>query len=288
MFWGMSRVGRPFGGIRPRRITYWLGDKAYGTYSEADYAWHRDRWGMEMRLNPFYYLDRSIIAFGTYDLPLHHFLEARLKPGMICFDVGANLGTMSLHIAKLVGRTGQVHAFEPVPAVRARLETHVARNNLRDTVRVVPAALSDRDGTATMVFANEATTNQGQGSLVHREESVTEECQVPLTTVDAYVAANGLTRVDFMKIDIQGAEPLLLAGGKDVFGRMSPDLVMEVSPGDLAGLKCTPGDLYRLLEGYGYNIYNLNAQGRVDRKLSAADFTDDFSTDNVFCTKTPH
>lgn len=111
-------AGAPIGGIRPRRMYHWLARRGW---HHPEFKWYHDRRGQKLLLSPHIHLDRCIIAFGEYDKELHLGLELCVKPGMTCFDIGANIGAVSLHMLKLVGRRGRVHAFEPVPPVFERL-----------------------------------------------------------------------------------------------------------------------------------------------------------------------
>ena len=287
MFWTMAYAGRRIGGIRPRRITYWVQRKAFTreTFSPGEARWWKDRWGSELLMNPHYFLDACVIAFGAFDADLHEYIEAHVKPGMICFDVGANIGIVTVHLARKAGLSGQVHAFEPVPGVRERLAQHVQRNRVDAVVRIHPVALSNQTGTASIAIADSEASNQGQASLVNRSNpELKKTIDVPTITVDEFVARNGIGRIDVMKIDIQGAEIFLLDGGRKVFGEMGPDLLMEVSPEDLACMGKNSRDLLSMVEGYGYRLYELKG-ATPGRRLAAADVAPDYYCDNILCTK---
>jgi FkbM family methyltransferase len=286
-FWTLVYLGKPVGGIRPRRILWSLGEKAFRDRPiDADFNWYRDRWGSELRLNPRYFLDRMIIAVGSFEEGVHRCIADRVKPGMTCFDIGANIGEMTLHFARRVGPTGRVYSFEPAPAVRARLQAHVDRNPHAKVVHLSPAALSNRTGTAEFAFASEGISNQGMGSLVNRSaDLLSNRCSVPTLTIDQFVAEQGISRIDVMKIDIQGAEPLLLEGGKHVFGDLSPDLIMEVSRTDLADLGKTPRDLLAQLADYGYASHILQHDGTPGAAISPDHDFDKEVVDDIFCTK---
>src|SRR6185295_9346680 len=143
LFQLLCLIGKPFGGIRPRRIYDYVGRRAYPT---PEFSWRRNRWGSELCLSPSFHIDRNIIAFGCYDLDLHRLLERLVRPEMICLDVGANLGEMTLQMAQKTGAGGRVYAFEPFPAAYERLKNHIQRNSLEKIVRAFPLALSNRAG----------------------------------------------------------------------------------------------------------------------------------------------
>ncbi|MGI9626840.1 MAG: hypothetical protein ACR2QM_08395, partial [Longimicrobiales bacterium] len=71
----------------------WLAESAYPEApSDKDLLWHRDRWGCQFLVHPYFHLDRAILAFGCYDCGLVQFLRSRVNAGMVCMDVGANAG----------------------------------------------------------------------------------------------------------------------------------------------------------------------------------------------------
>lgn len=287
LFWSLVYLGRPFGGIHPHRITYWLHRKAFRKkdLSESDQQWWRDRWGSELLLNPHYHLDSNIIAFGYYDKALHLCIDSIVRRGMICFDVGANIGSVATHLARRVGPDGRVHAFEPVPRIRERLRKNLERNNLQKTVIVHDMALSNRTGTASFAVAESDAENQGQGSLVNQDNpSLNVAVEVRTTTLDQLVRDNRIDQIDFMKIDIQGAEILLLEGGHETFARLAPDLLVEVSPKDLAGIGSNSKDLLALLESHGYRIHELAENDTPGKRITSDQIPPDYHAENVFCT----
>jgi hypothetical protein len=76
LFWCLALAGRPFGGVRPRRLIHWLGSVAFTRAPhESEFRWFRDRWKNRLLLHPYFFLDRQIIAFGAYDYPLHTFID---------------------------------------------------------------------------------------------------------------------------------------------------------------------------------------------------------------------
>ncbi len=97
-----------------------------------------------MRLSPYFWIDRDIIALGCYDPVQHGAIDRLVGPGMTVLDIGANIGDVTLHLAHRVGVGGRVVAFEPVPGVRDRLSEHVGVNGLDAIVSVRSEALRRR------------------------------------------------------------------------------------------------------------------------------------------------
>ena len=211
-------LGRPFGGLRPRRIYDILARRAFPT---PQLQWSRNKWGHDLLLSPYYHIDRNILILGTYDADLHNALERLLQPGMTALDVGANLGEIALHMAARVGPTGQVHAFEPVPAVFTRLQQHITRNGLENILHPHPIALSDQTGQTEIAFADPSADNQGLASITNLTEKAGPlRTTIPTMTLDDFVAQHQIQRIDLIKIDIQGAEPRFLTGAEKTLKRL--------------------------------------------------------------------
>jgi FkbM family methyltransferase len=240
-----------------------------------------------MKLCPFYLIDGDILAFGQYDAALHAFYDRFIKPGMTCLDVGANIGDSTLDLARLVGPTGRVHAFEPAPFPLARLREHVAANGFEDRVSVHAIALSDHRGSAEFAVASETVENQGMGSLVsHDNNVVTERVTVELQPLDDFATEHALSKIDLVKLDIQGGELMFFQGGRETLQRTRPILLMEVSPAELAAINRTSRDLLAAVASLGYEAALLEADGSVGKKLSSAAVPVDFEASNVVCTPT--
>jgi FkbM family methyltransferase len=278
----LCAIGRPIGGVRPRRVYHALARRAY---TRPDFRWTRNRWGHELYLSPHYHLDFEIISFGTYDISLHRFIERHVQPGMYCADVGANMGEVALHMAKCVGSDGRVFAFEPVPHLFRKLTDNVFRNHLQATIDARQLAVLDKPTTVVIDHPTEDAVNQGLGSIMNSPRtSTSRQTAVEGTSLDDFIRREAVPRLDFLKLDIQGAEYLLLDGARETLTRFSPDFVMEISPLDLAPAGLTSRDLMARAEERGYQIYALD-DGRIGARLRSAAVADDFAASNVFCTK---
>jgi len=280
----VASLGRPFGGIRPRRIAHRLSQIAYGKKfpCEADFRWYADRHGLMMKLHPYYLIDREIIAFGGYELALQRFIEKEIHSGMICLDVGANMGAVALHLAKRVGETGKVYGFEPVPANARRLREHTAKNAFENRLQVMECALSDTDASLELLVAAPSHVNQGMGSLVEVDHGdLTHKIAVQALRLDSFCDRHSLTKIDFIKVDIQGAEPLFLAGAQETLRRLCPKLIMEVAPSGLSSSGYSSKDLLSRMETLGYNAFALKSSGEKGMRLTAESCSPTFTAENV-------
>lgn len=274
-------AGKPVGGIRPRRIYDWLGRRAH---ANAEFEWFKNRWGANLLLSPHFHIDRNILAFGCYDTELHDAIEALVKPGMVCIDAGAHFGEAALHMSLKAGPKGEVFAFEPEPGIYERLIKHAERNEKKMRLCTVPMALSDRSGSATLYAVDEKEDNQGLNSLVNSRPQLGRKIEIQMTTLDTFAKQQKLERLDFIKVDIQGAEMRFLRGGHETFKKFGPDILMEISPEDLKASGKNSRDLCDLLHLYGYRIYHMK-KGEPTTEIDPQKVKPDFSATNVYCTK---
>ena len=143
-------------------------------------------------------------------------LKKWLRPGDVFVDAGANLGWFTVLAGRLAGPTGKVFSFEPSPSIFEHLRRNVEINGLAN-VRLENSALGAAPGQAVLSGIRER--NQGTGSIVRGvNASETAGCQVPVTTLDVYCKTQGIERIRMLKIDVEGAEGLVLDGAAQVLG----------------------------------------------------------------------
>lgn len=197
----------------------------------------------------------SVTAFMLRDWvePELHHLQRFLKPGGNFLDVGANIGLFALRAAGIVGPGGRVVAIEPAAISADRLEANLALNAFAH-VTVVRAALSDREGQAQLRHVE--LGNDPQAWSIMPEAGGTDAEQVRTTTLDALVAQQGLTRLDLIKMDVEGAEPMVVAGGQAALARFRPTIIFEINSGP--SLARGEGTLcFDMLTAQGYRIFAL-------------------------------
>ncbi len=147
---------------------------------------------------------------------------AVIRPGDVCFDVGANHGDVSLFLARLMGESGTVVAFEPVWPTYSRLCRNVQSDlALKSAILTVPYGLADSDKDATIHVPD---GEFGMGSMAEEDAwkraqpgAAIESYRVRFTSIDAFLLATGARRPTFMKIDVEGAELFVLRGATEFF-----------------------------------------------------------------------
>lgn len=149
------------------------------------------------------------------------FVLRYLTEGMTALDIGANLGVYSLPMARAVGTSGRVVAYEPGAANRRHLEASVALNRLAN-LQVLPLALSDSPRKGWLRVTNSGELN----SIVGSAGASTEPAEI--TSLDEQAKQFGWQSIDFVKIDAEGQEARVVTGGREFFSRFSPVVMYEV------------------------------------------------------------
>ena len=202
---------------------------------------------------------------GSFEPDETAFVTGCLRPGSIVCDIGANLGYYTMLAATLVGERGHVYSFEPMPLLFDSLQRSIARNSFGERVTAFNVALADRKGEAALQYAAHSD-NWGGASLSfedllpgHATETVPIEPLTVLLDVD---------RLDFIKIDVEGAEFIALSAAADLLQRLRPTILSEIHPGQLARVsRCTPDDYLRLMGSLGYQCHRLAAGGTIGPEL---------------------
>ena len=155
-------------------------------------------------------------SFRYVDEGPYEWGDVGISEGDVVFDCGANLGVFSLLAAY---RGADVYAFEPISAARAELRRTLDLNpELKNRVHVVPAALSDTQGTAEFTVLDGTLVGS---SMVLSQQGRKETAR--LTTVDAFCEAEGVSP-DFIKADIEGAERQMMKGAVETLARDAPKI----------------------------------------------------------------
>lgn len=223
----------------------------------------------------------------AYDKSHFSLIEKIVHEGDTCFDVGANIGVYSAVCALLVGDAGSVHSFEPVGHVFRRLSANIKLNGLRN-IHLNDVALGSTPGTAMMYQVKEGERRGGVSSLYENEnvramgEDKFVRTETRVETLDDYVTKRGITRVDFLKIDVEGHELHVLRGGKKTIETHKPSLLIEFAM-DRVQESGDSAQAYReFFDALGYEVYEFSiVRGGV--ALSRFSFDVPSLSRNLFC-----
>lgn len=187
-----------------------------------------------------------MIFLRTFEPGVVAALEKHSRLGMVVLDIGANIGAHVLRLAKRVGGTGRVYAFEPTTFAFAKLERNL---QLNPTLNVVATrlALSDEPKTTCRISFRASWRTDGK-----RQD---QSCDADFVKLDDWAAQHGVAHVDLIKLDVDGNEYGVLAGGIELLRRSRPPLIMELVGVHFADSARNP---FELLASIGYEFSNID------------------------------
>jgi FkbM family methyltransferase len=197
-------------------------------------------------------LSRVLFLTGTFEPNELTWVSQTLTEGMTVIDVGAHMGVYSTIASRLVGESGLVIALEPSIREFKRLAFHVTLNDLQN-VRCVQVAASDFSGEAILKIAWEENSGHNTfGDFFSTSVELASTEVVRTQTLDALVAAEGLERVDLIKIDVEGHELRVLAGAVETLTRFRPRVLIEVFEETLRRQGTSADEVLAFLRRHGY------------------------------------
>ncbi len=185
---------------------------------------------------------------GTYEPELQAALRQFLRPGSTVYDVGANIGYISLLMAHNVGPGGKVFAFEALPVNVERIQQNMALNKLTN-VTIISAAVMDKNGPVTFYVHDSVGMGKAAGSIGRREEQYKAEITVPALSLDEFVYEQGNPPPDAVKMDIEGGEVLALPGMIRLLRAAHPILFLELHGPE------SEKTAWETLTGCGYTLH---------------------------------
>jgi len=207
--------------------------------------------GRGLRIN----LHGSAVTFatGTAERPLQEALARELKPGATFYDIGANIGFVTLIAARLVGPTGRVVAFEPVPKNVAAIRENLALNGI-DWADVHETAMARHSGTASLIVSDVSAFSRL--ASINVPTGARETIEVKVDSVDEFLASGSERAPDVVKIDVEGAELEVIEGMRHTLAEHRPVILCEIHD-------CN-AEYVELVNSLGYEPVNLDADIPVE------------------------
>lgn len=188
-------------------------------------------------------------------------IRENVKPGDVCFDIGANIGYITLLLAKLAGRGGKVYAIEPTPKNLEVLRKNIELNDYQDIVETEWLAISDHNGASEFYLSERSNL----GALLESKNSSGRKITVPVASVDSYLKGKRLP--DFYKMDVEGCEVNILNGMAETakISRTGTKIFIEVHP-EVYGPQLNMEQALRKMVGMGFGFkYVISAGVAVPR-----------------------
>ena len=191
------------------------------------------------------HLQLLLYYLGTFEPEALDAMRKHLKPGATLLDVGANIGLFTIEGAKAVGSRGSVIAIEASPHHANSVKASAYLNGMQN-IEVVPVAVGDQDGEATLTLPSGA--NFGMFTLGNVVGS--ESFKVPIRKIDDIV---GERKIDFIKMDIEGSEYRALIGARKTIERDQPAILIELNEFALQSCSSSTSQVKTILSEFGYS-----------------------------------
>lgn len=224
----------------------------------------RTRYGFLFQADLGDWLGQYVYLTGCYEPPTARVIAELLKPGDTFIDVGANSGFFTLLASRRVGPGGRILAFEPVPSMRGQLQANLSLNAATNVV-VYDVALSNTAG--ERLFHEGPPGHKGLSSL-RSLDNVTTTFPVKTLPLDELVTASDT--VALIKIDVEGAEQLVIDGMRRLIEQQKPSIVVEVTDNYLAAFGHNAVALCHSLCNAGYQMYRIEEKGLIRMEPEAA------------------
>lgn len=240
--------------IKIATIAYTVVSRARRLLGKSDQALIR-RNGITWELDLQEGIDFSIFLFGGFELATLRLYASILKPGDIVLDIGANIGAHTLPFAKLVGARGKVYAFEPTQYAFEKLKRNVDANPaMSASIELVHAMLvsADRNSITPEIYSSWPLRSEDGLHEQHRGKLMSTSQAIAIT-LDEFVTAQQIDRIDFVKLDVDGNEADVLAGSANTLRRFRPRVLMEWAPYLLEGQPAVMEQILRNFIDLGYS-----------------------------------
>jgi FkbM family methyltransferase len=231
-------------------MLYWL--KSAHRQNLIEYKNHD---GLMLWLNPHNYIDRILLSGKTHDIHVLEAIKKNTQDSDVFWDIGANIGYIGLSLLRMKPNCSVV-AFEPSPFSLVQLFMNNELNG--NKIKIFPFALSNVDG--IQEFSLKINRNSGQSTLLP-EKKFSYDCSLKVQTkiADELVRDGLIPMPHVIKIDVEGAEFMVLSGMKNILASEKLRAVIFESPSDC------DSNVIKLLESYGFNsIIRLNNKAQTD------------------------
>jgi FkbM family methyltransferase len=248
-----------------------------GLFSKKGTYLFKDRRNSEFILHNDSVLSKAILdGFEENEL---NFIHRYLKYDDVFFDIGANIGLFAITASKKI-QMGKIYAFEPSPKTHERLLENITLNKVSNLVYPQNIALSNQRTTLDFYLSLDGFDAWNSFTLA-QVGSKFQRVKVKTSTLDIFCFDNNISKIDLIKIDVEGWEFPVLEGARQTIEKYSPDFLIEFTEENAvaSGFKCSM--LFDFLQEYGYHWYEFDS----DLSLTKAERKDFFNYCNLLATK---
>jgi len=203
-------------------------------------------------------LSNLSMLFGRYEPQVVSVLLSMSNPIKVAYDIGAHLGFITLVLAERASSEGKVFAFEPAPENIAVMQRLIIQNNLQHKVSLIPIALAHENGEQNLINWKSSSMHFLESALNGQKVCDCSSTYVTTCTLDSFVFEQLNPPPDLIKIDVEGAEALVIQGGLRTLDVYSPKLIIEIHGPNKAQ------KTWSLLQSFDYSWNHLTAYGQEE------------------------
>jgi FkbM family methyltransferase len=204
---------------------------------------------------------RQIHYLGSYEKVETDYLSKNINSNAICVDIGANIGYFTMLMAQKAS-SGCVHAFEPIKLNASLLKVSAELNGFTN-IRINQCAVGNVEGNVSF----SQSSDSAYSSMIDTDRKPLDRIlTVPSITLDAYLEREGISQVDVLKVDVEGAEDLVLTGATRLLNdekRRPSVILMELYDGNLQAFGTSVDSIVEKLQGFGYRPIVINKHGEA-------------------------
>ncbi len=196
----------------------------------------------------------EILNFGSYEKKESFFVLQMVSDGDTVLDIGANVGWYSIQLAKKF-KNAVIHAFEPIPQTFLILEKNIKLNDVKN-ITLHQLALGAQAGQTNFYYFQGGSAVASRVNLLDHKTAIKVECEI--STLDLFVENLDLSKVDFIKCDVEGSELDLIKGGRQTIDKFSPIIYIELFHGWCERFGYVPNDVLRFLKDLDYQCFEIH------------------------------
>jgi FkbM family methyltransferase len=190
---------------------------------------------------------------AAYESENFEFLAENCKAGSVIIDIGAHIGLFSVIASQVTGKTGKVYAFEPAPSTYGLLQKTLRINHNESVIETFQKAVGRGKGKITF-FISDGAADNGNSLVNYKDDRPLHGIEVDVTSVDVFVKEKKLNRLDFIKIDVEGAEYDTLRGAAETLQSLRPVCIVAIHPEPIMAKGDRLEDIYDFIISQRYRI----------------------------------
>jgi len=212
-----------------------------------------------MLLNPAEHIQQQLFWYGYYEKELGDLIKKVLRPGDVFLDIGANIGYFSLLVSNNVPNA-RVISFEPVQYLFQKLEENISVNNIKN-IMAIKAAAGEIDEEKEIFISG--SDNLGMSSFQQPENYSGKKEKVKVVRIDDWFHTSHLSKVDVIKLDVEGSELAALKGMNDILTQFKPLLIIEINCETLSMFGLTPSNINNYLNQLNFDGFIILENARL-------------------------